>query len=57
LICAHFFGPLGGGFKWSLVGVNMHAAGPIHPGVISATPLGVNYASYSLDESYESEDD
>jgi len=57
LICPQFFGVSGGEFKYSLAAVNQRAAWSLHLGVISATSLGVQYSSSSLDKSYGSKDD
>jgi len=43
--------------KHYLAAVNMCAAQPLHPGIVSATLLGVKYSSSSRDKSYWSMDD
>jgi hypothetical protein len=52
LICPQFFGASGGEFKWSLVCVKKRAACALHPGVVSATLLGVRYSVLWLDKLY-----
>jgi hypothetical protein len=48
------FGASDGEFKWSLVCVKKCAACALHPGVVSATLLGVRYSVLWLDKSYGS---
>jgi len=52
--CTQFVGDSGSEFEKSLVAVNQHAARSLCPGVISATFLGVEYCSLSLEKSYGS---